>query len=125
MSVGLVRAAVLGAVLTLAAAGGAEAGAAEGEALFKRHCAVCHSATPDEVISGPSLARLVGRKAGSARGYPYSPAMKAAGLTWSPAALDAFLAAPRKAVPKTTMAFIGLPNPAQRADLVAYLATLK
>lgn len=122
---GAARALTLSLALGLCSAQAAKADAAAGEVLFKRHCAVCHSTKAGEILSAPSLARLVGRKSGATPGFPYSAAMKSAGVVWSPASLDAFIAAPRKTVPKTNMAFTGLPDAAKRADLIAYLATLK
>ena len=87
-------------------------------------CAVCHSDIPGKNGIGPSLAGVVGRDAGTAPGFKYSAAMKAAGK-WTPEKLDAFIAAPKTAVPGTTMPFGGLKDAAKRADLVAYLGTLK
>ena len=73
---------------------------------------------------GPNLAGLAGRPAASLPGFAYSSALKTSGLTWSPAALDKFLAAPSKLVPGTRMV-ISVADAKQRQDLVAYLATLK
>jgi cytochrome c len=47
--------------------------------------------------------------------------MKSKGVTWAPDTLDAFLAAPMKYVPGTRMAFAGISNPQERADVIAYL----
>jgi cytochrome c len=51
--------------------------------------------------------------------------MKAAALTWNEATLQAYLTAPMKKVPGTKMAFAGVANPKNRADIIAYLKTLK
>jgi cytochrome c len=51
--------------------------------------------------------------------------MKAANVVWNDKALDAFIAAPQKAVPGTVMPFAGIPDQQQRTDLIAYLETLK
>ena len=96
-----------------------------GRVVFTRQCAVCHSVKRGEILAAPSLAGLVGRKAGSAPGFPYSAAMKAFGRKWDTATLDAYLTAPGKLVPRTNMAFAGLPDAAKRADLVAYIGTLR
>jgi cytochrome c len=111
--------AVSGAMAIAAPTYAADAG--KGATLVQARCNVCHS---PEAGQGPDLAGVVGRKAGSLAGFPYSPAMKASKLTWTTANLDTFLADPNKRVPGTSM-----PNPVvdagQRADIIAYLATLK
>ncbi len=111
--------------LALAGATAGRAGppgdAAKGRQVFAR-CAICHSMTPGKTMIGPSLAGIVGRKTATLSGFAYSPAMKAYGGSWDAARLDAFVTQPMKAVPGTRMAFAGLSNPAERADLIAYLA---
>jgi cytochrome c len=128
MFVGAARAGyrlVLGAAIAAILGSAAQADVTAGALVFKQNCAVCHSATPGEVLVGPSLSKLVGRKAGSAPGYPFSAAMKSAGYSWTAATLDPFIAAPRKVMPKTNMAFPGLQDPVKREDLIAYLTSLK
>ncbi|MCJ1961296.1 c-type cytochrome [Novosphingobium mangrovi (ex Hu et al. 2023)] len=99
--------------------------AAAGRKVFTGSCAVCHGTKPGEKKMGPSLFGVVGRKAGSAEGFRFSPALAKDGRSWNPKSLDAFLANPRKEVPGTRMAYAGLRNAEQRKALVAYLATLK
>ena len=86
-------------------------------------CGVCHSVAHANGV-GPYLNGIVGRAAGSVDGFHYSRAMKAAG-TWSTTRLDAFVAEPQHAVPGTAMPYAGMPDAKARADLIAYLATLK
>lgn len=88
-------------------------------------CTACHSTERGKTISGPSLASVAGRKAGSLPGYTYSEALKASGLTWDEAALDRWLASPQKTVPGTKMPFAGIPDPAVRKDVVRYMMTLR
>jgi len=110
-----------GLVSTAQATGNATTGAA----LFDR-CAICHSASkggPNKL--GPNLFGIVGRKAGTYPGFSYSAALKKAGFAWTPAKLDAWLMSPQKLVPGNNMPFAGMPDAGQRADIVAYLATLK
>jgi cytochrome c2 len=114
--------AVLGA---LCLAPPAWADAAAGALVFKRKCVECHSARRGVIVTGPSLAGLIGRKAGSANGFPYSPAVKASPLVWSAETLDTFIAQPRKTIRGITMTSPGVADPTQRADLIAFLATLK
>ena len=74
---------------------------------------------------GPSLFGVVGREAGSAPGFKYSAANKGSGVMWDEANLEKYLPNPRAFIAGTTMTYAGLKNDAQRADLIAYLATLK
>jgi cytochrome c len=99
--------------------------AATGGALFNR-CFICHSTTkgaPNRM--GPSLFGITGRKAGISPGFSYSSAMKNSGIIWTPAKLDAYLADPQKLVPGNNMPMAGISSAQQRADIVAYLGTLK
>jgi len=96
-----------------------------GEAIFKRYCQVCHTVEAGKNKIGPSLAGIVGRKAGSAPGYSYSDANKNSGVTWDEANLDTYLTDPRKFIPGTKMLFVGLKNPDDRKALIAYLKEQK
>lgn len=95
--------------------------AGQGELVFKRNCAICHTVEAGKNKIGPSLAGVVGRKAGSAPGYSYSDANKNSGITWSDAELDKYLTDPRGVVPGTKMLFAGLKNPEDRKAIIAYL----
>ncbi len=116
---------ILAAGLVLGAS--AEAGdAGHGKSVFAAQCGTCHSAAKGGPnILGPNLYGLVGRAAGSVNGYSYSKGMKAAGFVWTDARLETYLPAPRATVPGTKMSYGGLKDPAKRADLIAYLDTLK
>jgi cytochrome c len=105
------------------AVGAAPAAAPGGEAIFEQRCASCHSVEPGENDVGPSLAGVVGRKAGGLVGYSYSAALKASGKVWTRPQLDQFLANPQKLVPGTRMA-TGVPAADQRQALIAYLAAI-
>jgi cytochrome c len=95
---------------------------ARGQMVYAR-CVSCHALTGAQ-ITGPSLIGVAGRKAGTSPGARYSPALVASGLTWKTATLDAFLAAPTQLVPGTSMAIV-VPAAQDRADVIAYLKTLK
>ncbi len=96
--------------------------ATKGEKIFIQ-CKTCH--VLDEGVNrvGPSLHNIIGRTAGQVAGYNYSPANKNSGLTWNEETLYEYLAAPQKKIPGTKMAFAGLPQPQDRADVIAYLKT--
>ena len=97
--------------------------AAAGGMAFQQ-CAECHSPA-DSDGNGPGLKGVVGRRAGGKAGFIYSPAMAKATVTWDAATLDKFLADPRAVVPGTSMAYGGDDDAKDRADLIAYLKTLK
>jgi cytochrome c len=102
------------------------ADAAAGETAFRRLCAACHIVTAEGRRGvGPSLFGVVGRKAGTLEGFRYSNAKRDANLVWAPETLDPYLTNPREFMPGTTMAFAGIRNDAERANVIAYLQTLK
>ena len=92
-----------------------------GGQVFKAQCVICHSGAKGAI--GPNLAGVVGRHAGSAPGFGYSPAMKSSGLVWTPAALKLYLANPAKTVKGNRMPYAGLKNAGQLDAVVAFLAT--
>jgi cytochrome c len=116
-------------MVSLALAGlGAPAQAADpaaGKSVFSSVCSICHSAQAGKNGIGPSLFDVVGRKTGSVAGFHYSPANQNANLTWDAATLDKYLQSPRTVIPGTIMTYAGLKDDTKRADLIAYLATLK
>ena len=94
---------------------------AHGAQLF-RACAACHSLRPDKSMTGPSLAGLWGRKAGSLPSFTrYSPALKSSGIVWDDRTLDAWLKDPKHDVPGNRMTFPGIKDDRARADLLAFL----
>lgn len=98
--------------------------AAAGAQVFKTYCSVCHTVQPNRNLVGPSLFGVVNRPSGHIPGFHYSEANRNSGITWDVATLDRYLTAPRQVVPGTFMTFPGVKDPNQRADLIAYLATL-
>lgn len=96
---------------------------AHGEQVFAK-CAPCHAKNNTAGL-GPGLLGVIGRHAGSTPGFRYSKAMKNSNIVWDEKSLDAFITAPQKALPGTTMPFAGLPDQQERTDLIAYLEALK
>jgi cytochrome c len=113
------------AVSAVVSGAASAADAAAGEKQFKAKCAVCHTVEQGKNKIGPSLFGIVGRKSGSIEGFKYSEANKAANLTWDEPTLDKYLTDPKALVKGTIMTFPGIKNDTERADVVAYLATVK
>ena len=87
-----------------------------------QQCAACHSIVPDEQMTGPSLAKVWHRKAGTEKGFRrYSEALQHANVVWNETTLDKWLTNPDKFLPGTTMTFTGLRDARARADVIAYL----
>ena len=112
-----------------ASAGDTKGNAANGKALFMSSCSTCHGVTAEGnsmAMVGPSLFGVVGRKAGTVKSLlGPSEKLKQHGVTWSPETLDVFLANPLAILaPDSAMAGV-LPDPKHRADVIAYLSTLK
>lgn len=107
----------LSAPLPVVAAGDADAGAR-----VYGVCAACHSLEPGRHMTGPSLAEVWGRGAGSVDGFGrYSGAMREAEIVWDEQTLNAFLADPQALIPGNRMQFGGIGDAETRADLVAFL----
>lgn len=110
---------LLPAVLGLAVVGSAAAADAErGAGLYEARCGACHSLDAHRV--GPLHRGVVGRRAGSAAGYDYSPALAGASFIWDAALLDAWLKDPEALVPGQRMGY-SVADAGDRGDLVAFL----
>lgn len=93
---------------------------AKGKDAYAQRCASCHSIEYNG--TGPAHRGLLGRKAGTAPGFAYSPALKASSVTWSEDTLNAWLSDPEKFIPGQKM-WISVPDSAERQDIIAYLRT--
>ena len=120
----LSRSVVTGAGLLLALFASAvlAADVDHGKQVFQA-CAACHSDKPDAL--GPSLAGVMGRKAGSRDDFRYSNAMMRAGFTWDTGNLHQYLKDPQAKVKGNRMPFSGLSDPKDVDDVIAYIGTLK
>jgi cytochrome c len=103
----------------------ADGDAEEGRRVFNR-CMACHDGKREVNKVGPHLVGVVGRKAGSLEGFAgkYSDAMVAAGtggLVWDEANLTAYIKAPKEFIPGNRMAFAGIDDDADLANLIAWL----
>lgn len=123
MSASLLVAAVLAATLLPSAGGQAQSSAPasvpnEGAKLYQAKCGGCHSIAASKI--GPAHKGVFGRKAGMVAGYKYSPALRAAKVTWDAKTLDLWLQDPQKLVKGSRM-YLVVPDPAQRAAIINYL----
>jgi cytochrome c len=101
-----------------------KANADNGQDTFKK-CLSCHTPQKDgRNGTGPNLWGIVGRRPGSHAGFPYSEAMKNKGGEWNWEALATYLHDPRAALPGNKMAFPGIKDNAELADVLAYLGKL-
>ena len=120
---------VCAAALLATSACAAEPSARNGKRWFGRTCQNCHSTEIGVNKIGPSLRGVVDRKVASTPDFPYSESMKANAASgsgvWDEKALDAYLVNPRGDVHGVKMYFKGLANARDRADMIAYLKTLK
>ncbi|MFM9864971.1 MAG: c-type cytochrome [Micropepsaceae bacterium] len=112
------------AALILSSAPALAADAVRGEQRFKSVCATCRSLDPAQKKLGPHLKGVVGRKSASVEAANYSASLKAANIVWNETALDEFLADPKKKVPGAAK-LVKFGNAQDRADIIAYLATVK
>ena len=92
-----------------------------GKELFARRCSGCH--TTDSNQEGPRLRGVLGRKAGTVAGYPYSDALRNSGIVWTESLLNKWLESPEALVRDNDMEF-RVSNATERAALVAYLRSL-
>ena len=110
------------AVLAVLASSADAAGDPEKGATVFNKCRACHRIGPGaRTVVGPELNGVVGRKAASVDGYPYSAALKASGLSWDETNLAQWLRAPRTLVPGTRMTFRGITKDEDIANVIAYL----
>jgi cytochrome c len=102
--------------------------ATKGKKAFGK-CGICHAVGPGATtLVGPELNNIVGRKAASIAGYPYSAGMKKlgdSGFVWSEENIDKWITDPKAMIPDSPMAlaFQGIPDAGERADIIAYLKT--
>lgn len=109
------------ALLLTASSVQAQTDAQRGAQAYKT-CVACHSLEPGRHLTGPSLANLFGRKAGTASNFlRYSDALSRSGLVWDEKTLDAWLKEPDKFVPGNDMAFPGIKDDKTRRDIISYL----
>jgi cytochrome c len=98
--------------------------AAAGEKVFVV-CKTCHAVEAGKNMIGPSLHALQGRHSGEIPGFNYSAANKGSGIVWTNEKLFQYLENPQRVIPGTKMSYTGIKDAQKRADVIAYLDTLK
>lgn len=113
--------AVLASIVLASQSFAADGNPARGQRVFNA-CAACHSLQPNQNMTGPSLAGVWNRKAGSLTTFSrYSDALKSANIVWNDKTLDEWINDPQHLVPGNQMTFAGIKDARQRADLLAFL----
>ena len=97
----------------------------DGDRLFRSTCGICHTIQSGQNRLGPSLAGIVGRKAGTVPGFNYSDANKNSNVVWDEAQLDQYLTDPKQFMPGTKMIYPGMKEAEQRKAVIAYLRNAK
>jgi cytochrome c len=101
----------------------ASASVEDGARVFRK-CSACHKLEAGENAAGPYLHGVVGRDKGAAQGFSYSDTLASMEGDWTPENLNGFLEKPSDYAPGTSMGFAGLRDVQERADVIAYLATI-
>jgi len=94
--------------------------AADGEKLFKKHCKKCHSMEPGKHAIGPSLAGIIGKKAGQQDFKKYK-ALVGSDIMWDEANLSAWIQNPKKFIGKATTMVVKVKKPEDRAAIIEYM----
>ncbi|MCW5699916.1 MAG: c-type cytochrome [Rhodospirillales bacterium] len=116
---------VITALTLLAFSGHASAGDVDrGEALYDKHCKVCHSLIPEYHKEGPSLHGIYGKKAGTVPFFAKYVALKGADFVWDEAMLDKWLMDPKAFGRQSTKMTLAISDPQDRGDIVAYLKSM-
>ena len=113
-------AALLTSALLTAEIAHAQSDPKRGEKLFE-DCRACHALEAGVQGVGPSLHGVFGRRAGALDDFRFSPVLKRSSITWTPQALESFIADPQKVLPANRMPYSGMPDARDRADLIAYM----
>lgn len=97
-----------------------------GRVAAAKHCTICHTFEEGgKVVFGPNLFNIAGKPAAAIEGYNYSDALRYSGLVWTDVNLDGFMSNPEQFLKGTKARFPGLKSAQRRADILAYMKTMK
>lgn len=96
-----------------------------GSLIYQDACSQCHQLNPGLNKKGPQLMNIYGAKAGELKDYTYSEGLKTSGWIWDAKTLDTYIADAEKAIPDSKMLSDPMPDAKERADVIAYLSTLR
>ena len=96
-----------------------------GALIYKDACGQCHQLNPGLNKKGPQLMNIYGAPAAKLADYTYSEGLKASGWVWDAQTLDTYIADAEKAMPDSKMLADPMPDAKERADVIAYLSTLR
>ena len=102
-----------------------EGDADNGALIYQDACGQCHQLNPGLNKKGPQLMNIYGAHVGELEDYTYSEGLKTSGWVWDAETLDAYIADAEKAVPDSKMLSDPMPDAKERADVIAYLSTLR
>ena len=102
-----------------------EGDADNGALIYKDACGQCHQLNPGLNKKGPQLMNIYGAPAAKLADYTYSEGLKASGWVWDVQTLDTYIADAEKAMPDSKMLADPMPDAKERADVIAYLSTLR
>ncbi|MFZ3074994.1 MAG: c-type cytochrome, partial [Psychrobacter glacincola] len=102
-----------------------EGDADNGALIYKDACGQCHQLNPGLNKKGPQLMNIYGAPAAKLADYTYSEGLKASGWVWDAQTLDTYIADAEKAMPDSKMLADPMPDAKERADVIAYLSTLR
>ena len=96
-----------------------------GELIYQDACGQCHQLNPGLNKKGPQLMNIYGAPAADLADYEYSETLAASGWIWDAETLDPYIADAEKAMPDSKMLADPMPDASERADVIAYLSTLR
>lgn len=96
-----------------------------GSLIYKDACSQCHQLNPGLNKKGPQLMNIYGAPAAKLTDYTYSEGLAASGWVWDAKTLDDYIADSEKAIPDSKMLADPMPDGKERADVIAYLSTLR